>query len=292
MREAIRKQNSKLKHHPKSASFFGLVFKGSSASSSEEWPLLFRFQSLLLRFGADIAVAYLLKGLLWILTAGSLHWSQRQEWTSRLLQSVQMSLNQDKQTWDSRHSFCEGFIPCQRPSCVLLLSLHLVSISLDWTQELMSGGYKRKALPDVLSSQVMWFLMRVRWNGGGSTWPWNIFSSVTVWIVALEWEKAMRATVSSSNIFFNLFFYCKQNFPTSLFCFCFLVTCSTRQNVIINCNFLCKIKWKSRDYFFFASHPRERTTNIHSTWLKYLNLDSLAPPTTTIILHTLLTLLA
>lgn len=78
----------KLRHHSKSFFIFRPIFLGSSASSSRVWPLLIRLQSPLWRFGTDIAVAYLLKGLLWILTAGRLHWSHRQEWTSRLLQRV------------------------------------------------------------------------------------------------------------------------------------------------------------------------------------------------------------
>lgn len=86
--EARRKLNRKLRHRPKSFSFLVLLSWVHPPPFSGKWPLLIRFQSFLWRFGTDITVAYLLKGLLWILTVGRLHWSQRQEWTSRLLQRL------------------------------------------------------------------------------------------------------------------------------------------------------------------------------------------------------------
>lgn len=58
VKEPKRKQRSKLIHHPKSFSFL-IPFSWARlpfSSYSEAWPLLIRFQSLLWRFGVDIAV--------------------------------------------------------------------------------------------------------------------------------------------------------------------------------------------------------------------------------------------
>ncbi len=54
----------------------------------------------------------------------------------------QMRLNQAKQTWDSRHTFCEGAIQCKELSPIrlhssLLHSLPVTKFFLDFVQELM-----------------------------------------------------------------------------------------------------------------------------------------------------------
>lgn len=91
--QAGRKLNSKVRHQlVLQIFFFYPVFLVCPSSFffffSGEWPLLKGFNP----FSEGLAQTSLWlicwRGLLWILTVGRLHWSHRQEWTSRRLQRV------------------------------------------------------------------------------------------------------------------------------------------------------------------------------------------------------------
>lgn len=85
--EVAKELNSKVRHQPVPPYISSAVFSGCFSGG---WPLPKGVQSFW-GFGADIAVTYLLRGLLWILTIGRLQRSQKQAGTSCRLHRARLT---------------------------------------------------------------------------------------------------------------------------------------------------------------------------------------------------------